>query len=216
MNEQIIGSIYTLAGGVVLYSVKEIFRYFTDSNLQRKKINLEQIYPIYLDCFKKAKRMIGAYIIPTEQHEFLDFFDIEVFNNLDKQSKKAYENVIGFRQMINLSNRVKAMEDFKMSFNNEFSTNQIFFNPSFVMETIAIINEYQKDISYLKNIINKMNENRSYNHIDSFITSEYRRKINDYNLYLDKFEEQFSQKFKINRTSIKERIIINLNKRRFK
>ncbi|EYF71932.1 hypothetical protein V538_02641, partial [Staphylococcus aureus F91077] len=25
MNEQIIGSIYTLAGGVVLYSVKEIF-----------------------------------------------------------------------------------------------------------------------------------------------------------------------------------------------
>ena len=25
-----------------------------------------------------------------------------------------------------------------------------FFNPSFVMETIAIINEYQKDISYLK------------------------------------------------------------------
>ncbi|WP_103151308.1 hypothetical protein [Staphylococcus aureus] len=106
MNEQIIGSIYTLAGGVVLYSVKEIFRYFTDSNLQRKKINLEQIYPIYLDCFKKAKKMIGAYIIPTEQHEFLDFFDIEVFNNLDKQSKKAYENVIGFRQMINLSNRV--------------------------------------------------------------------------------------------------------------
>ncbi|EMH2356310.1 hypothetical protein OX717_003044, partial [Staphylococcus aureus] len=57
MNEQIIGSIYTLAGGVVLYSVKEIFRYFTDSNLQRKKINLEQIYPIYLDCFKKAKKM---------------------------------------------------------------------------------------------------------------------------------------------------------------
>ncbi|MCG9824542.1 hypothetical protein LHK22_09435 [Staphylococcus argenteus] len=55
MNEQIIGSIYTLAGGVVLYSVKEIFRYFTDSNLQRKKINLEQIYPIYLDCFKKAR-----------------------------------------------------------------------------------------------------------------------------------------------------------------
>ncbi|HDI1515259.1 TPA: hypothetical protein PKR06_001961 [Staphylococcus aureus] len=41
MNEQIIGSIYTLAGGVVLYSVKEIFRYFTDSNLQRKKINLD-------------------------------------------------------------------------------------------------------------------------------------------------------------------------------
>ncbi|SPZ99562.1 Uncharacterised protein [Staphylococcus aureus] len=66
-------------------------------------------------------------LFQQKQHEFLDFFDIEVFNNLDKQSKKAYENVIGFRQMINLSNRVKAMEDFKMSFNNEFSTNQIFF-----------------------------------------------------------------------------------------
>ncbi len=37
MNEQIIGSIYTLAGGVVLYSVKEIFRYFTDSNLHRNQ-----------------------------------------------------------------------------------------------------------------------------------------------------------------------------------
>ncbi|MFA0987580.1 hypothetical protein ACCB44_06260, partial [Staphylococcus aureus] len=62
--------------------------------------------------------------------------------------------------MINLSNRVKAMEDFKMSFNNEFSTNQIFFNPSFVMETIAIINEYQKDISYLKNGIGFIRNNQ--------------------------------------------------------
>lgn len=38
--------------------------------------------------------MIGAYIIPTEQHEFLDFFDIEVFNNLDKQSKKRMKMLL--------------------------------------------------------------------------------------------------------------------------
>ncbi|CAC6908216.1 Uncharacterised protein [Staphylococcus aureus] len=51
MNEQIIGSIYTLAGGVVLYSVKEIFRYFTDSNLQRKKnqfrTNISDIFRLF-------------------------------------------------------------------------------------------------------------------------------------------------------------------------
>ncbi len=50
MNEQIIGSIYTLAGGVVLYSVKEIFRYFTDSNLQRKnqfRTNISDIFRLF-------------------------------------------------------------------------------------------------------------------------------------------------------------------------
>ena len=40
--------------------------------------------------------------------------------------------------MINLSNRVKAMEDFKMSFNNEFSTNQIFFNPSLLWKQLLL------------------------------------------------------------------------------
>lgn len=67
VNQELLNGVYTLAGGVLLYSVKEVVRFFVDSNLQRKRINLDKIYPIYLECFKKAKMMIGARIIPVDQ-----------------------------------------------------------------------------------------------------------------------------------------------------
>ncbi|MBI5975193.1 hypothetical protein [Staphylococcus canis] len=213
MNQELLGGIYTLAGGVLLYSIKEVVRFFVDSNLQRKQINLEKIYPIYLECFKKAKMMIGAYIIPVDQKEFLDFFDADIYKELDKRSQKAYRDIVAFRQIINLSNRVKVMEDFKMDFRNEFSINQIFFRNSFVIETIDVVSEYEKDISYLKSIINKMEAKREYISTDSFITPEYQRKINEYNLYLDKFEEEFRRHFKVDRMTLKEKVKIWLSRK---
>lgn len=206
MSQELLSGVYTLAGGVLLYSIKEVVRFFVDSNLQRKQINLEKIYPIYLDCFKKAKMMIGAYVIPVDQKEFLDFFDANIYKGLDKASQKAYRDIIAFRQMINLSNRVKVMEDFKTDFRNEFSINQIFFRNSFVIETTNIVSEYEKDISYLKNIINNMEDRKEYIRVDSFITTEYQRKINEYNFYLDKFHEEFRKHFKVDRMTIKEKL----------
>ena len=198
MNQELLGSLYTLAGGVFLYSVKEIVRFYVDSNLQRKSINLEKIYPIYLECFKKAKMMIGAYIMPTEEDDFLNFFDMDIYKELDRKSQKAYSNIIEFRQILNLANRVKIMENLKVDFRNEFSINQIFFNKAFVIETIDAVAEYEKDISYLKKVINKIELEGGSISIDSFITSDYQKKINYYNLYLDKFEEEFRKHFKMN------------------
>lgn len=173
MNQEFVGSFITLAGGVALYAVKEVVRYISDTNIQTKKINLEKIYPIYQDCYKKAKMMIGMYIISTDQKEFLDFFDVEIYSDLDEVSKKLYDEQIAFRQLINLSSRVQKMEEFKTNFNNEFSLNQIFFDKEFVVETIEIVREYEKDISYLKNIINIMNDKKQYTKVETIITSEY-------------------------------------------
>lgn len=211
MNQELLSGVYTLAGGVLLYSVKEVVRFFVDSNLQRKRINLDKIYPIYLECFKKAKMMIGARIIPVDQKEFLDFFDVDVYKRLDKVSQKAYRDVIAFRQITNLSNRVKIMEDFKTDFNNEFSINQIFFQKSFVNETIDIVSKYEKDITYLKNIINNLDDEKECIRVDSFITTEYQRKINEYNFYLGKFHEEFRKRFKVDRMTIIEKIKLQLH-----
>ncbi|WP_432202383.1 hypothetical protein [Staphylococcus warneri] len=214
MNQELIGSIWTLAGGVALYAVKEVVRYISDTNIQTKKINLEKIYPIYQECYKKAKMMIGAYIIPTDQKEFLDFFDVEVYKDLDETIKNLYGENIAFRQFINLSNRVQKMEEFKTDFNNEFSLNQIFFDKEFVGKTISIVKQYESDISYLKNIIYKMDEEKEYVKVESFITPNYQRKINDYNLYLDKFEDEFRKHFKIDRISIIKKLKLWVNQKR--
>ncbi|MCE4953489.1 hypothetical protein KJC28_01080 [Staphylococcus haemolyticus] len=214
MNQEFVGSFITLAGGVALYAVKEVVRYISDTNIQTKKINLEKIYPIYQDCYKKAKMMIGTYIISTDQKEFLDFFDVEIYSDLDEVSKKLYDEQIAFRQLINLSSRVQKMEEFKINFNNEFSLNQIFFDKEFVVETIEIVREYEKDISYLKNIINIMNDKKQYTKVETIITSEYRRKINDYNIYLDKFEDQFRKHFKIDKISFTKKIKLWINQKK--
>ena len=87
MNQELVGSLWTLAGGVALYSIKEVVRYISDTNIQTKKINLEKIYPIYHECYKKAKMMIGVYIIPTDQKEFLDFFDVAIYKDWVEISK---------------------------------------------------------------------------------------------------------------------------------
>ncbi|MEJ7441031.1 hypothetical protein WL555_02835 [Staphylococcus warneri] len=213
MNQELVGSLWTLAGGVALYSIKEVVRYISDTNIQTKKINLEKIYPIYHECYKKAKMMIGAYIIPIDQKEFLDFFDVEIYKDLDEISKNVYKEVIPFRQLMNLSSRVQKMEDLKTDFRNEFSINQIFFDKDFIVETTDIVNEYEKDISSLKNVINQMNEKQEYTKVESFITPNYQRKINDYELYLDKFEDQFRKHFKIDKISLFEKLKLKLKQK---
>ncbi len=213
MNQELVGSLWTLAGGVALYSIKEVVRYISDTNIQTKKINLEKIYPIYHECYKKAKMMIGAYIIPINQKEFLDFFDVEIYKDLDEISKNVYKEVIPFRQLMNLSSRVQKMEDLKTDFRNEFSVNQIFFDKDFIIETTDIVNEYEKDISSLKNVINQMNEKQEYTKVESFITPNYQRKINDYELYLDKFEDQFRKHFKIDKISLFEKLKLKLKQK---
>ncbi|EES35767.1 hypothetical protein HMPREF0791_1633 [Staphylococcus epidermidis W23144] len=210
MNIEFLGSIYTLAGGVALYSIKEFVKYFSDSKLHRKKLNLEKLYPIYLECFKKARTMINSYFINKEK---LDLNDIEISAGLNDVNKESYDNDINYRQRINLSNKVKNMEALKNDFSDVFNINKIFFNNDFVAKTFDIINEFERDISYLKNIITNMENSNEYFKIESFITPEYQRKINDYIFYLDQFEDEFKKHFKINRLTWKEKIRIWKSKR---
>lgn len=188
---------YTIAGGTVLYGAKEIVRYYTDSKLSRTKLNLETIYPIYVECFKKAKMMIGSYRIPTDSNDFLDAFDAEVYENLDTLEKETYENLLSYRQYLNLFTHVQKMKNFKRNFNNEFSVNQIFFNDEFVAETVKIVQEFESDISYLNSQLEYMAQENKEVDINNIITQVYKDKITIYELYLDNFEKEFKSKFKI-------------------
>ena len=52
MNQELVGSLWTLAGGVALYSIKEVVRYISDTNIQTKKINLKR-FILFIECYKK-------------------------------------------------------------------------------------------------------------------------------------------------------------------
>ena len=154
--------------------------------------------------------MINSYFINKEK---LDLNDIEISAGLNDVNKESYDNDINYRQRINLSNKVKNMEALKNDFSDVFNINKIFFNNDFVAKTFDIINEFERDISYLKNIITNMENSNEYFKIESFITPEYQRKINDYIFYLDQFEDEFKKHFKINRLTWKEKIRIWKSKR---
>lgn len=197
MSPEIMTSIYTIAGGTILYAIKEIVRYFTDSKLSRKKLNLETIYPIYVDCFKKAKMMIASYRIPTDSNEFLDSFNAEAHEKLERLDKDVYEDNLFYRQYINLYAHVQKMKNFKKDFNNEFSVNQIFFNEDFIAVTVKIIQEFESDISYLNMQLELMVQKNEKIKINNLVTQSYIDKFRKYKKYLDTFEKEFKVKFKI-------------------
>ncbi|WP_278925328.1 hypothetical protein [Staphylococcus auricularis] len=184
-------SLVTLSGGVILYALKEVFRYFLESRLNKHKINLESIHPIYLECYKKAKMMIGAYIIPEYNGEWIDLIDPSIYENLTEEQKKVYENNVAYRQYINLFYRVDLLETYKMDLNNTFSANQLFFNKRFIKQTIRIIKEIEKDIEYLHQWISYMIENKCEIDMTDIITSDYKEKQMLYESYLYQFDKQF-------------------------
>ena len=55
MNQELVGSLWTLAGGVALYSIKEVVIYISDTNIQTKKINLKRFILFIMSVIKKQK-----------------------------------------------------------------------------------------------------------------------------------------------------------------
>lgn len=188
-----------LAGGVALYSLKEVVRYFTEGNLQRKRINLENIYPIYTRVFKAAKIFIGSYTTPVFQSESLKVKEEDIIAEFkkDKIFIKTYEEDINFRYLVNLNKHIDKMRGFKKDFNNEFSSNQFCFKGKFVEKTIAIDKVMTEEIEYLQKMVNYCSDNHIKNVEEVIITDEYRQKIKIYEKYLDDFNREFNKRFKI-------------------
>ncbi|RIM84247.1 hypothetical protein BU107_13720, partial [Staphylococcus xylosus] len=108
MNQELLGGIYTIAGGIALYSIKEIVRFFVDNKLNRKQSNLENIYPIYVEVFKAAKIFIGAYNTPLSQPVSLKVLNDELLEQFKRNKKfvKAYKDNEAYRYIVNLNKHI--------------------------------------------------------------------------------------------------------------
>lgn len=206
---------YALSTGVFLYTVKEIVRLGIDTRINVINFNLEKLYPIYLDAFGKVKFMIGHHRTPFSQKDtFQNIYD-DVLNNIDKKQRNLYINNDNYRKVMNLYRHIEKMENAKYEFNNFFSANQVFFEYEFVVETIAMVNEFESDISYLRSMVNNYMNNYENLIWSNIITDAYKHKVTQYEIYLDKFEEEFRKKFKIKRESRIKKFRRNI-KNRFK
>ncbi|OHS43402.1 hypothetical protein [Staphylococcus sp. HMSC65H10] len=199
MNNEFLTGLYTLAGGVVLYSVKEVIRFLVDANLNRKQANLNHIYPIYSEVFKTAKIFIGSYATPILQPETLRYEDIEVINKYSKQKDiiKAYKLYSDYRYLLNLAHHLEKMRGFKKDFNNIFSVNQFCFDDDFVEKTKKIDAVMNSDLNYLEQQIENHNKNGTSDVEDKIINQRYKDKLKVYEHYLDDFNKVFKRKFKI-------------------
>lgn len=197
LEETLITSIATLAGGTLLYAVKEILRFIFDLNLSRKKVNLEHVYPIYLTCFKQAKKAIGARKISNKNDEFVNIFDGTVYRKLNETQKDVYQTTLSYRQYMNLLHRVNLLKKYKREFNNEISLNQIFFRKQFVFETMKIVQALEDDISYLSEWLATIEAQKQEIDMSNIISSSYSDKLQLYEDYLDQFELEIKKQFKI-------------------
>lgn len=199
MNNDFLTGLYTLAGGVVLYSVKEVIRFLVDTNLNRKQANLNNIYPIYSEVYKAAKIFIGSYATPILQPETLRYEDIEVMNKYSRQQEviSGYREYIDLRFLLNLSHHLEKMRDFKKEFNNAFSMNQFCFDDDFIRKTIKIDKEMSDDLNSLNHQIQYHIDNGTLDVEGKIINQRYKDKLEVYERYLDDFNKIFKKKFKI-------------------
>lgn len=199
MNQEMLSGLYTIGGGVILYSIKEIVRFFVDNKLNRKQSNLENIYPIYVEVFKAAKIFIGSYNTPITQSITLKIIDNEVVE-LYKDNKKfikEYNNNESFRYIVNLNNHIDKMRSLKKDFNNVFSANQFCFNKNFIEKTIFIDHEMDEDINTLQTKVAYCGENDISNPEEYVVNNDYIEKLIVYEGYLDIFNKEFKKRFKI-------------------
>ncbi|MGW7889967.1 hypothetical protein [Staphylococcus xylosus] len=199
MNQELLGGIYTIAGGIALYSIKEIVRFFVDNKLNRKQSNLENIYPIYVEVFKAAKIFIGAYNTPLSQPVSLKVLNDELLEQFKRNKKfvKAYKDNEAYRYIVNLNKHIDQMRTLKKDFNNVFSANQFCFDQKFIDKTIFIDNEMNKDIENLQSKVAYCGENNISNPDEYIIDKEYIDKMMVYESYLDIFNKEFKKRFKI-------------------
>lgn len=199
MNQEIISGIYTLAGGVALYSAKEVIRFFVDTNLNRKQANLNNIYPIYAGVFKAAKIFIGSYATPILQPETLKYEDIRVLKQYESQEEiiNVYKEYVDFRYLINLSAHLEKMRDFKKEFNNLFSVNQFCFDEQFIKKTIDIDSVMNDDLNMLEQKIQYHLDKGTIDVESKIINHSYKSKLEVYERYLEDFNKEFKKKFKI-------------------
>ena len=199
MNQELVGSLWTLAGGVALYACKEVVRFFTDNKLNRKQANFENIYPIYVEVFKAAKIFIGSYNSPISQPTSFKIIDKEIINWYKKNKRfiKSYTEDENFRYIVNLNKHVDLMRQFKKDFNNVFSINQFCFDQTFIDKTIFIDNEMNDDIENLQNKVVFCGEHNVLNPEEYIIDNDYKKKLKVYESYLDIFNDEFKKRFKI-------------------
>ncbi|MCE5023473.1 hypothetical protein RCG47_05525 [Staphylococcus simulans] len=199
MNNDFLTGLYTLAGGVVLYTVKEVIRFLVDTNLNRKQANLNNIYPIYSEVYKAAKIFIGSYATPILQPETLRYEDIEVMNKHSRQKRfiDAYKLNSDYRYLINLTHHLEKMRDFKKEFNNSFSVNQFCFDDDFIKKTKKIDAVMNSDLSYLEQQIQYHLAEVSSDIEGKIINKDYKDNLIVYERYLDDFNKVFKKKFKI-------------------
>lgn len=197
LEETLITSIATLAGGTLIYVGKEVLRFIFDLNLSRKKVNIEHVYPIYLSCFKQAKKAIGARNIPNDNDKFVNIFDENTYRDLDDTQKDIYRTNLPYRQYMNLRHRLNLLERYKTEFNNEISLNQVFFKRRFVFKTTKIVQALEDDISYLSEWLATIEAQKQEIDMSNIISSSYSDKLQLYEDYLDQFELEIKKQFKI-------------------
>lgn len=199
MNQELLGGIYTLAGGAILYSIKEVIRFFIDNRLNRKQSNLDNLYPIYVEVFKEAKIFIGAYSTPISQPASLKIVDNDLLEKYkySEEFMEEYKYNEDYRYIVNLNKHIDKMRAIKKDFNNAFSVNQFCFNQKFIERTISIDNKMNQDIEDLQSKVNYCGENHVANPEEYIIDKGYKDKITVYESYLDTFNKEFKKRFKI-------------------
>ena len=181
-------SFFTIALGIIIYSIKECIRYFNEKKIHKAKYNLEYIRPILQEAHIKVNKLNQA---------FIDTYnDIDSYSDLNLELKYEKEEIyrIYYNIETNINRLKKACREFIafMNVNKIYFSNEIFYK---VIEIDITVNT--NHISLLKSIQKEVVEKKNPNTLKVGISEDYKRNQRDYRFLQDALEQEIEKQLKV-------------------
>ncbi|MCE5096628.1 hypothetical protein [Staphylococcus devriesei] len=113
MNREISinNALWTIAIGLLIYILKEIVRYFSETFIHREKYKSEMMYPILVEINKRFNLVFQSFIDTYREVNSYKDFDLKVSNILEGNDKELYKTSEQQRVYFNLEQKLTDLKD---------------------------------------------------------------------------------------------------------
>lgn len=199
MNKEISinNALWTIAIGLLIYILKEVVRFFSETFIHREKYKSEMMYPALVEINKKFNLIFQSFIDTYRDLNSYKEFDLKVSNILGGDDKELYKTSEQQRVYFNLEQKLSNLKDSLEDFNSLFNIHKMYFSDELFFKEIEFYNTvYVDNINYLKSVQKSVSTDYDTNLITNLISEDYKHKQVHYRNFKDQLENEISEKLK--------------------
>ena len=191
-------SFFTIALGIIIYSIKECIRYFNEKKIHKAKYNLEYIRPILQEAHIKVNKLNQAFIDTYNDIDSYSDLNLELLSKLPENERRKYEKEEIYRIYYNIETNINRLKKACREFIAFMNVNKIYFSNKIFYKVIEIdITVNTNHISLLKSIQKEVVEKKNPNTLKVGISEDYKRNQRDYRFLQDALEQEIEKQLKV-------------------